>query len=263
MSIDLRNLLIDCRIALRGLPGKADDDPLFVRLDRAIREVTEAVMPPPSPSTKTTAQQVALAWQTASRGLKLSHPELYGQLSERVMNLLNTRELVEPVTELLQLEEQVRKLESSQTPLLVKLSDMVKKASEAQNALDQLHKALAAAAPAVAGASEPQALALLRLDTLIAERDAPSAHAPMASIGSMGANAPARKPAPPPEGPIPSRAILDAVVAGERSFSKEQREWMIGECMALTAWEFTPVELLEKGESWMAQKVLESPNPPG
>ena len=61
---------------------------------------------------------------------------------------------------------------------------------------------------------------------------------------------------------MPSRAILEAVAAGRREFSKEQREWMIGETLALTSWQYTPVEMIEKGDAWMAQLVLDSPNPP-
>lgn len=258
---DLRSLLIDCRIGLRGALPEDQQEALNARLEKAIREITEKVLPPPSANTKTTAQQVALAWQTVSRGLKLSHPELYGQMSERVMNLLNTKELVEPVTELLQLEEQVRKLEAASAPLQGRLAEQRQKAAAAQAALDELYKALAAAAPPLApGSADPQALALQRLDALIQEASAPKAPAGIASGGP--AAAPAAAKAPPPEGPVPSRAILEAVVAGQREFSKEQREWMIGECLALTAWEFTPVELIEKGDSWMAAKVLESPSCP-
>ena len=89
------------------------------------------------------------------------------------------------------------------------------------------------------------------------------AHAPPAAQAGGGAgNGQAAAPKPPTEGPIPSRAVLEAVVAGSREFSKEQREWTVGECMALTGWEFTPVELIQHGDAWMAQKILASPNPP-
>ena len=255
---DLRTLLIDARIALRREMGHFDADPLSKRLEQAIREITEAVMPPPSASTKTSAQQVALAWQTVCRGLKLTHEDLYNELSTRVMNLLNVKELVEPVTELLQLEEQVKKLEAAQKPMLDRLSDLRKKALETQHRLDDLHKALGAAAPQVTDDGDAQALAIKRIDAL---RE--GAHAPPALQAGGGAgNGQAAAPKPPTEGPIPSRAVLEAVVAGSREFSKEQREWTVGECMALTGWEFTPVELIQHGDAWMAQKILASPNPP-
>jgi hypothetical protein len=255
---ELRTLLIDARIALRREMGHFEADPLSKRLETAIKQVTEEVMPPPSASTKTSAQQVALAWQTVCRGLKLTKPELYDEMSTRVMNLLNIKELVEPVTEILQLEEHVKKLESAQVPLHQRLADVRKKAVEAQNRLDELHKALGAAAPQVTDDGDAQALAKKRIDALVQEAQMPKSE----SAGSGARAASKTAAAPPPDGPIPSRAVLEAVVAGGKEFSKEQREWSVGECMALTSWEFTPVELIEHGDAWMAQKILDSGKAP-
>jgi len=257
MGTDLRTLLVDCRIALRSALGHFEQDPLSARLEAAIREVTQASLPPPSANTKTTAQQVALAWQTVTRGLKLSHPELYEQLSEKVMNLLNVKELVEPVTELLQLDEQVKKLEAERTSLQSRLLEQRSRALQAQAQLDELHKALAAAVPRIAAAGDAQETALKRLEALVAERDLPRAEGLPASGGQA-----AGKSAAPIDGPVPTRAVLEAVANGTREFSKEQREWMIGETLALTGWQYTPVELIEKGDAWMAQLVLDSPNAP-
>lgn len=252
---DLRTLLIDTRIALRGAMGQVEDDPLGKRLDTAIRQITEEVMPPPSANTKTSAAQVALAWQTVCRGMKMTHPALYDEMSTRVMNLLNVKELVEPVTELLQLEEQVKKLESAAVPLHQRLAEVRKKAAETQAMLDELHKALGAAAPQVTAAGDAQSLARLRLDALIKEAQTPK---PAAAAGASAKGAPsASAAAPTVEGPIPTRAVLEAVAAGSREFSKEQREWSVGECMSLTGWQYTPVELIEHGDGWMAQKILE------
>jgi hypothetical protein len=246
--VTLRSLLIDLRFALRNALPAFDDDPLRARLDQAIREVSEFVMPPPAANTKTTAQQVALAWQTATRGLKLSHPELYDELGRKVMVLLDERELVEPVTELLQLEAQVKKLEAGGKSFQQRLSEMSKKAGEAQQRLEQLYQALAAAVPQPLPGAEPQALALQRLEALAAgKRAGPGA---------------ARAPAAPVEGPVPDRAVLDAVAANARPFSREQREWCVAECLALTGWQFTPIELIERGDPWMAQQILASPNAP-
>jgi hypothetical protein len=247
---ELRILLIDARIALRDVPG-FDDDPLRPRLEQAIRDISEYVMPPPAASTKTTAQQVALAWQTASRALKLSHPPLYDELAAKVMGLLNERELVEPVTELLQLDAQVKKLEAGQKSFQSRLAELSKKSGEAQQRLEQLYQALATAVPQPIPEPEPQALALKRLELLLAQGPRPSA--------AGGRAAPA---AAPVEGPVPSRAVLEAVVAGGRAFSREQREWCVAECLALTGWQFTPIELIERGDPWMAQQILAAPNAP-
>lgn len=247
---ELRILLIDARIALRDVPG-FDDDPLRPRLEQAIRDISEYVMPPPAASTKTTAQQVALAWQTASRALKLSHPPLYDELAAKVMGLLNERELVEPVTELLQLEAQVKKLEAGQKSFQSRLAELSKKSGEAQQRLEQLYQALASAVPQPIPEPEPQALALKRLELLLAQGPRPAA------AGGRAAAA-----AAPVEGPVPSRAVLEAVVAGGRGFSREQREWCVAECLALTGWQFTPIELIERGDAYLAQTLLAAPNCP-
>jgi hypothetical protein len=52
--------------------------------------------------------------------------------------------------------------------------------------------------------------------------------------------------------------VLEAVLTGQRKFNKAQLEFTIGEVMVLTGWQMTPVELIEKGEVWMAQTVLEN-----
>jgi hypothetical protein len=244
---ELRILLIDARIALRDVPG-FDDDPLRPRLEQAIRDISEYVLPPPAANTKTTAQQVALAWQTASRVLKLSHPPLYDELAAKVMALLDERELVEPVTELLQLDAQVKKLEAGQKSLQSRLLELTKKSGDVQQRLDQLYQVLEAAVPQSLAADDPQALALKRVEAL-------------AAGGGKKARA-GKAQAVPVEGPVPTRAILDAVAGGARPFSREQREWCVAECLALTGWQFTPIELIERGDPWLAQQLLAAPNVP-
>jgi hypothetical protein len=244
---DLRLLLIDARIALRNdMPG-FDEDPLRARMDQAIHDISEAVMPPPSGNTKTTAAQVALAWQTASRALKLTHPPLYDELAAKVMSLLDEKELVEPVTELLQLGEQVRKLEASQKTLQGRITELGKKGSDAQMRIEQLYQALERALPAQLG-SDPHATALARLEALVAKAR-PSA----LSSAAPATPAPAAVPA---DAPIPPRERIRSVADGHGEFTREQREWAIAECMTLTSWQFTPLELIEKGDAWMAQKML-------
>lgn len=248
---DLRILLIDARIALRDVPG-IGDQPIWARLEQAIRRISEEVMPPPAPSTKTTAQQVALAWQTVCRGLKLSHPPLYDELAKKVMNLLDERELVEPVNELLQLEAQVKQLEAGKKSFEARMAELSRKATEAQQRLEQLYQALAAAAPPVPPAADPQATALLQLEAVRA-----SGPRRAAKPGAASAAAP-----PAPESPIPTRGVLEAVASGARPFSREQREWSVAECLALTGWQFTPIELIERGDPWLAQQLLAAPNAP-
>lgn len=241
---ELRLLLIDARIALRReMPG-FDEDPLRARMDQAIHEISQAVMPPPGANTKTTAAQVALAWQTASRGLKLSHPELYDELAARVMGLLDEKELVEPVTELLQLGEQVRKLEQGQKTLQGRLAELGKKGSESQMRLEQIYQALASVMPKLIG-PDPHALALERLQALVAKAlpPVPAAAAPAAAIA-------------PADAPVPPRERIESVASGNGAFTREQREWVIAECLALTGWQYTPLELIEKGDAWMAQRML-------
>jgi hypothetical protein len=250
---ELRILLIDARIALRDVPG-VEDEPLWARLEQAIRRISEEVMPPPAPSTKTTAQQVALAWQTASRGLKHSHPALYDELASKVMVLLDERELVEPVTELLQLEAQVKQLEASRKAFETRMAELGRKAGEAQQRLEQLYQALAGAAPPVPPGADAQATALQQLEAL-------RAHGGGSGSGGgrkgRGAAAPVAS-----ESPIPTRVVLDAVAAGTRPFTREQREWSVAECLALTGWQFTPIELIERGDPWLAQQLLAAPNAP-
>ena len=248
---ELRTLLLDARIALRGIPN-FDEDPLRARMEQAILNLNDYVLPPKSASTKTTAQQVALAWQTVCRGLKHSHPELYDELAAKVMILLDEKELVEPVTELLQLEAQVKQLEAKQKPLQTRLNDASKKVTDVLAKLEQLYLALAGAAPQILDPADPQLLALKRIETLV--------HHPAPARGGKKTSARAEVPA---EDPIPNRAVLEAVATEQRKFTKEQREWSVAECLALTGWQFTPVELIEKGDPWMAQQLLAAQNKSG
>src|SRR5690606_40728346 len=109
---DLRALLIDCRIELRKLSRDFQKTELCERLGLAIQHLSSAEAAParaatdhgPTPEKAQTVSQVALAWQTAARDLKCSDPAIHARLSEKVMRLLETRALVDPATEILQLE---------------------------------------------------------------------------------------------------------------------------------------------------------------
>jgi hypothetical protein len=111
--------------------------------------------------------------------------------------------------------------------------------------LNTLQKALAAAAPGGSNAKDAQVAALARIEWL-------------AVNGTPDPDAAAAAKAAEMEAPMPSRAVLEAVIAGTRKFTKEQLEFSVGETMVLTGWQMTPLELIEKGEKWMAQQVLKN-----
>jgi hypothetical protein len=243
--INLRTLLLDCRIALRGAVGNEAAEELTERLDKAIQEVTRAGVAEESAKAKpSVAQKVALAWQTAARSLKISHPALYEQLSQRVMGMLDTRTLDEPTDELLKLEGKVEKLGLKAARAQEDLELVEGRLEKAQHALAQLQGALAAAVPDLAPGDDPQQFAQLCIQELVraSKRTGPGLK------GGDGARQ---------EDRVPPRAVVEQVAAGARNFSNEQRDWTISEAMCLTNWEFTPVELIEKGDAWLASLLLE------
>ena len=111
--------------------------------------------------------------------------------------------------------------------------------------LNTLHKALAAAVPQVAATADAQSDALRRIEWLASHGGAD----PEAAAASLAAEM---------DAPMPGRAVLEAVIAGDRTFSKPQLEFTIAEAMVLTGWQMTPLELTEKGEPWLAQLVLDN-----
>ncbi|HEV2607815.1 MAG TPA: hypothetical protein VGT79_07525, partial [Xanthomonadaceae bacterium] len=70
---DLRNLLLDCRSALRRAIRHFDDDPLRAKIDEALIDLAKNKDDDElaEPETRT-AQQVAYAWQIATRSVKLT-----------------------------------------------------------------------------------------------------------------------------------------------------------------------------------------------
>ena len=112
--------------------------------------------------------------------------------------------------------------------------------------LNTLHKSLAAALPEITH-HDPQAEALLRIEWLLKHGAGDPAAAAAAKAAEM-------------EAPMPSREVLEAVAVGKREFNKLQLEFTVGEVMVLTGWEMTPIELIEKGGPWLAQKVLDHQN---
>jgi hypothetical protein len=114
-----------------------------------------------------------------------------------------------------------------------------------QGQLQALQRALATVVPEVKDGADAQAVALQRIEWL-ATHGRPN---PEAAAAAREAEL---------EAPIPGRAVLEAVIAGKRSFTKEQLEFTISEAMVLNGWEMTPLELLAKGEVWLARQVLKN-----
>ena len=113
--------------------------------------------------------------------------------------------------------------------------------------LNTLHKTIRAATPGYdePPASEAQHQALRRIEWLMDSRGID----PKAAIAAREAEM---------EAPIPGLAVLQAVMAGARSFSKDQLEFSVAEAMVLTGWEMTPIELLAKGEPWLARLIADN-----
>jgi hypothetical protein len=104
---------------------------------------------------------------------------------------------------------------------------------------------LAAAAPHVEETGDAQATALARVEALVKGQGA-----------NLGSVAEVMAGAADPEAVPPPAFVLEMVKAGERSFNKPQREFAVAEAMIVTGWQYTPVELLERGESWLAGLLL-------
>ena len=90
-------------------------------------------------------------------------------------------------------------------------------------------------------------VALARIDWLTTEL----AKGPSAS-GAV------RKVVPDPQDTVPTAERIAAVAAGAGGFTKEQREWSIGEAMVLSGFQFTPVELIAKGDRAIAQMIVDA-----
>lgn len=111
--------------------------------------------------------------------------------------------------------------------------------------LNTLQKALAAAVPQVDASKDAQSDALRRIEWLANHGGADPGAAAAAKSAEM-------------EAPMPGRAVLEAVIAGQRKFTKQQLEFSIAEAMVLTGWQQTPLELMEQGEPWLAELILKN-----
>jgi hypothetical protein len=116
--------------------------------------------------------------------------------------------------------------------------------------LNTLHKTIEAATPTFEGEDDGDAqhVALRRIEWL-ARRAGTDPNA-MAAAREEELNA-----------PMPGQTVLEAVLAGERQFTKAQLEFSLSEAMVLCGWEMTPLEIMQKGEAWLAKLLLDHHSP--
>src|SRR4249919_1718395 len=250
---ELRTLLIDCRIELRKLVRDFHKTELCERLDVAVQSLGNAggaemdLKQAPTASTvrevKETSNQVALAWQTAARDLKFSHPTLYDQLSKKVMSKLGAKTLVDQVDELRQLEDSLGELKKQQ-----QVAEKARQTIEVER--DALLGALATAVPELVDGGDRVGVALARIDLL-------KAQAEKGGDGG-GERTHAARAAAEEENRVPSPEVLAMVMAGARGFTNAQREWCVGEAMVLSGFAFTPMELIEQGDVKIAKIIADS-----
>ena len=179
------------------------------------------------------AQQVAYAWQIAARDLRFTHPELHAQMTEKVRKLLDAQVLDDPGIE-------IQKLQAENTAAALVSEGL-------RRELDELRQALADAVPGIDAKVPAAEAARLRMRQLI-------------DAGSRGGGvpAPAHKRGADPAELAPSRDVLQAVADGTRNFTREEREWCVGEAMVLTGFLKTPVQLIEEGEPALAKILLDA-----
>lgn len=235
---EIRNLLLDCRTALRKAHKDFDDHPLRELLDDTIIELGELTVrqqvqaaTSARPVASPVGQRVAYAWQSVAREMRRSHPELYQDMSARV-----TRRLDEEV-----LDDAQDEIDTLRQRLAERQAD----AAVATAELAALRAALETAVPLADGGNEA-ARALERLKLLV-------------QAASQGGGLPKPSPAAvkqAAESHVPDRAILQKVAAGQRPLSAGQREWCIGEAMVLTGFAHGPAELIARGDAALAQLVL-------
>ena len=241
MDLPLRPLLIDCRIELRKALRQFEQTDLCQRLEAALATLENASGPgaaagAPKPSERS-GQQVAYAWQMAARQLRLGQPALFLELQKEVFRLIEAGEAFNDAqAEIDRLRADLDAAESHAGA--AKLARM-----KATGQLNTLCKALAAAAPQVEETGDAQATALARIDALMKGQGAGSAAVAAGSVADADA-------VPPPA------FVLERVKAGEAVFNKAQREFAVAEAMIVTGWQYTPVELLERGEPWLAALLL-------
>jgi hypothetical protein len=232
---DLRNLLLDCRSALRRANRHFDDDPLRQKIDDALIELGKNKEDDElaEPQTRT-AQQVAYAWQIASRSVKVTHPDLYEKLSRRVHDMLDADVLHDPATEFLKMEAKLETAAVEQQNVAKELAD--------------LRLALAAAVP------------LIGRDALGSEAECAQRRIQfLVKAASQGGGLPK----PVTDNPIDmahTREELQAVAQGHRALSRWERSWCLAEAMVMSA--KTADQLKKMKDVDLVKLVLAGPTSP-
>jgi hypothetical protein len=269
---DLRSLLIDARIELRKSQRDFMKSELCDRMDQAISALANApqgvpssaapeptvhpIPMAPSANKAHTANQVGLAWQTAARDLRFSHPHVYEALSQRVMALLGDKSLVDPAAEIEQLIKQAELAKKMTTAAQEQRKLALAERDAMIDERDVLLGALATAVPQLVDSGDKLGTALARLEILKTQVAMPQSVRGGQSDSRQGGASNAS--AAPSEGPIPSIEALTAIAAGQRKFTREQQEWALGESMVLSGFQKTHMELLAEGEPAIAKLILDA-----
>ena len=206
---DLRNLLLDCRSALRRANRRFEEDPLREKIDEALVELGKEGDDDElaQPETRT-AQQVAYAWQIATRSLRMTHADVYAKLSRRVTDMLDADVLHDPVTEFLQLEAKLETASVAQQSVAKELAD--------------LRQTLADAVPLVGRDA-------LGSDVECTQRRV----AILVKAAAQGTGLP--KPVnDDPHDQTHTREELLAVAQGRRELSRWERSWCLAEALVMT-----------------------------
>lgn len=232
---DLRNLLLDCRSALRRANRHFDDDPLRQKIDDALIELGKNKVDDElaEPETRT-AQQVAYAWQIATRSLRATDPDLYAKLSKRVHDMLDADVLHDPVTEFLKLEGKLEAALESQQSVAKELAE--------------LRQSLANVVPLVGrdAIGSDAECTQRRIQILV-------------KAAAQGAGLPK----PVTDNPIDmthTREELQAVVHGQRALSRWERSWCLAEAMVMS--QKTADQLKKMKDVDLVKLVLAGPTPP-
>lgn len=226
---DLRNLLLDCRAALRRANLRSQDE-LRDRLEAALLELGKSSDGKEKdelaePETRS-AQQVAYAWQIAVRSLRMSHPDLHSSLVERVHAMLNANQVHDPGTELLQLQSRLEGTAGELAVLRQELADAVPLAGR----------------DAIGTDAE---CTQRRLQLLIKA----------ASEGGV-------MPQPVSDNPIDlthTREELQAVALGKRQLSRWERAWCVAEALVMTG--RSPEQLQKLADAALVKLVLAGSTP--
>jgi len=255
---ELRNLLIDCRIELRKLVRDFHKTELCERLDAAMQQLGNApktdtgksAVAKPATSGSTSEKtpvpnQVALAWQTVTRDLKFSDPALYDALQKKVMQRLETKSMVDPATEIIELGKAVADMK-------IQHANHERSYKSLENERDTLLGALAMAVPELSDGRDRVGVALARIEWLKTAKTKAAAKSTSKSSRTTGEHKATPAPEPEDGGPAPSDTVLVAVAAGTRNFTDAHREWCVGEAMVLSGFEFTPIELIQQGDAAIA-----------